>query len=287
MRRDPLVQLPAALTAPVASAAPATCSAWTAARPRRSPPCSTCKTTCSPRPRGPEQSRLRRRGGHGRGAARGGRRGASERGHRTAGAQRGGARGRRDRHRGDRGAPGRERPSTWIVVNDVVAAWAAATGAGPGVAAISGTGSNVFGVGPDSRTWRAGGWGHLLGDEGSGYWLGVALDPGGAARSRPIGPGDGARRRGDRVLRRAERGGAGGPRLLRAAHQEPDSRVRDRDGRARAQRRQRGARSSMSARRRSRPADRGGHPRDRPGRRRAAPRTATATARARRRSPSG
>ncbi len=67
----------------------------------------------------------------------------------------------------------RARGGTWIVVNDVVAAWAAATGAGPGVAAISGTGSNVFGVGPRGRTWRAGGWGHLLGDEGSGYWLGL------------------------------------------------------------------------------------------------------------------
>lgn len=66
--------------------------------------------------------------------------------------------------------PGRER---WIVVNDVVGAWATATGVGPGVAVISGTGSNVFGVGPDGRAWRAGGWGHLLGDEGSGYWLGV------------------------------------------------------------------------------------------------------------------
>lgn len=64
----------------------------------------------------------------------------------------------------------------WIVVNDVVAAWAAATGGGPGVAAIAGTGSNVFGVnldGGETRPWRAGGWGHLLGDEGSGYWLGV------------------------------------------------------------------------------------------------------------------
>ena len=65
------------------------------------------------------------------------------------------------------------RSEAWTVVNDVVAAWAAATGAGPGVAAISGTGSNVFGVGPEGRTWRAGGWGHLLGDEGSGYWLGA------------------------------------------------------------------------------------------------------------------
>jgi N-acetylglucosamine kinase-like BadF-type ATPase len=61
----------------------------------------------------------------------------------------------------------------WIVVNDVVAAWAAATGARAGVGVISGTGSNVFGVSTDGRVWRAGGWGHLLGDEGSGYWLGI------------------------------------------------------------------------------------------------------------------
>ena len=71
--------------------------------------------------------------------------------------------------RGVHGA-GREE---WVVVNDVVAAWAAATGARPGVGAIAGTGSNVFGVGHDGRSWRVGGWGHVLGDEGSGYWLGV------------------------------------------------------------------------------------------------------------------
>ena len=65
------------------------------------------------------------------------------------------------------------RPKTWVVVNDVVGAWAAATGAQPGVGAISGTGSNVFGVGAGGSTWRAGGWGHLLGDEGSGYRLAV------------------------------------------------------------------------------------------------------------------
>lgn len=64
-------------------------------------------------------------------------------------------------------------PESWIVVNDVVGAWATATGASPGVAVISGTGSNVFGVGADGRCWRAGGWGHVLGDEGSGYWIGV------------------------------------------------------------------------------------------------------------------
>jgi glucosamine kinase len=65
------------------------------------------------------------------------------------------------------------RSGEWILVNDVVSAWATATDARPGVGVISGTGSNVFGVGPDGRSWRAGGWGHLLGDEGSGYWLGA------------------------------------------------------------------------------------------------------------------
>jgi glucosamine kinase len=68
------------------------------------------------------------------------------------------------------------RSGEWILVNDVVSAWATATGARPGVGVISGTGSNVFGVGrvgSETRSWRAGGWGHLLGDEGSGYWLGA------------------------------------------------------------------------------------------------------------------
>ncbi len=60
----------------------------------------------------------------------------------------------------------------WIVVNDVVGAWATATGGAPGVGAISGTGSNVFGVGEAGNGWRTGGWGHVLGDEGSGFWLG-------------------------------------------------------------------------------------------------------------------
>lgn len=64
-------------------------------------------------------------------------------------------------------------PESWLVVNDVVGAWATATGTDPGLAVISGTGSNVFGVGADGRCWRAGGWGHVLGDEGSGYWIGV------------------------------------------------------------------------------------------------------------------
>ncbi len=87
-----------------------------------------------------------------------------------------------DRHLHGRLADRSSRPDArpvgedWIVVGDVVGAWATATGALPGVGVISGTGSNVFGVGlvgAEIRSWRAGGWGHLLGDEGSGYWLGA------------------------------------------------------------------------------------------------------------------
>jgi glucosamine kinase len=58
-------------------------------------------------------------------------------------------------------------------VNDVVTAWASGTWLEPGVGVISGTGSHVFGVNAAGECWRTGGWGHVLDDEGSGYWLGV------------------------------------------------------------------------------------------------------------------
>lgn len=41
-----------------------------------------------------------------------------------------------------------------------------------GIAVIAGTGSVVWGRSLDGSTARAGGWGFLLGDEGSGYWVG-------------------------------------------------------------------------------------------------------------------
>jgi glucosamine kinase len=50
----------------------------------------------------------------------------------------------------------------------------AAAGLDTGVALIAGTGSVAWGARADGATARAGGWGHLLGDEGSGYR--VALD---------------------------------------------------------------------------------------------------------------
>ena len=48
----------------------------------------------------------------------------------------------------------------------------AAGGASTGVAVIAGTGSAAWGTNGRGGEARAGGWGYLLGDEGSGYWLG-------------------------------------------------------------------------------------------------------------------
>ena len=48
----------------------------------------------------------------------------------------------------------------------------AAGRASTGVAVIAGTGSAAWGRNAEGGEARAGGWGYLLGDEGSGYWLG-------------------------------------------------------------------------------------------------------------------
>ena len=62
-----------------------------------------------------------------------------------------------------------------LFVNDVVAAWATVASGAPAIAVISGTGSNSLGVDERHRARRAGGWGHVFGDEGSGHWLGREL----------------------------------------------------------------------------------------------------------------
>jgi N-acetylglucosamine kinase-like BadF-type ATPase len=59
------------------------------------------------------------------------------------------------------------------VVGDEVIALDAAFKGGPGILQIAGTGSNTIGRAPDGSRESAGGWSSRLGDEGSGYWIGL------------------------------------------------------------------------------------------------------------------
>jgi len=58
------------------------------------------------------------------------------------------------------------------VDSDAMVALAGAFGTGPGIIVISGTGAICFGKNSKGTIVRAGGWGYLLGDEGSGYFIG-------------------------------------------------------------------------------------------------------------------
>ncbi|HEX6940025.1 MAG TPA: BadF/BadG/BcrA/BcrD ATPase family protein [Longimicrobiales bacterium] len=60
------------------------------------------------------------------------------------------------------------------VTSDADAAFHDAFGDAPGILLIAGTGSIALGRAADGHAARAGGWGALLGDEGSGYALGLA-----------------------------------------------------------------------------------------------------------------
>jgi N-acetylglucosamine kinase-like BadF-type ATPase len=42
-----------------------------------------------------------------------------------------------------------------------------------GIVLIAGTGSSCYGRSDDGRSWLAGGWGHVLDDVGSSYWMGL------------------------------------------------------------------------------------------------------------------
>jgi N-acetylglucosamine kinase-like BadF-type ATPase len=59
-----------------------------------------------------------------------------------------------------------------LVVNDALVALVAGVGRAPGIVVLSGTGSIVYGRNAQGDAARAGGWGHVIGDEGSGYWIG-------------------------------------------------------------------------------------------------------------------
>lgn len=60
-----------------------------------------------------------------------------------------------------------------LVVNDALIALVAGVGSdAPGAVLVCGTGSIAYARNAQGLAARAGGWGHILGDEGSGYWIG-------------------------------------------------------------------------------------------------------------------
>jgi glucosamine kinase len=67
-----------------------------------------------------------------------------------------------------------ELAETVHVGTDATAAFHDAFGDGAGILLISGTGSSAVGCGSDGSTISVGGWGDLLGDEGSGYAMGMS-----------------------------------------------------------------------------------------------------------------
>jgi N-acetylglucosamine kinase-like BadF-type ATPase len=62
--------------------------------------------------------------------------------------------------------------ATILIVNDALIALQAGIGDAPGIVIVSGTGSIAYGRNVRGEAARAGGWGYVLGDEGSGYWIG-------------------------------------------------------------------------------------------------------------------
>jgi len=74
------------------------------------------------------------------------------------------------------------------IVNDAEIALVAGAPEGHGIVLVSGTGSIAYGVDPSGRSARSGGWGYLLGDEGSAFWLGHAAVRAGIRAADGRGP---------------------------------------------------------------------------------------------------
>lgn len=70
----------------------------------------------------------------------------------------------------ERAAPG----APAALASDVEIALVGAHGARYGILVLSGTGSSACGVGAAGELIQIGGWGYLIGDEGSGFWIGRA-----------------------------------------------------------------------------------------------------------------
>lgn len=69
------------------------------------------------------------------------------------------------------GMIGRRAPGARVVIAHDTRLILATPGFDTGIAVICGTGSVAWGRNAAGQTARAGGWGYLLGDEGSGYWV--------------------------------------------------------------------------------------------------------------------
>lgn len=64
-------------------------------------------------------------------------------------------------------------PSKTIICNDTRIGLAAGSSSGNGIMIICGTGSNCFGINEKGKEAKANGWDYILGDEGSGYEVGI------------------------------------------------------------------------------------------------------------------
>ncbi|BCL36298.1 N-acetylglucosamine kinase [Nostoc sp. MS1] len=65
-------------------------------------------------------------------------------------------------------------PSNIVICNDALIALVGGIGHSVGIVAAVGTGSIIFGQNQQGETKRVGGWGYILGDEGSAYKIAVA-----------------------------------------------------------------------------------------------------------------
>jgi N-acetylglucosamine kinase-like BadF-type ATPase len=60
-----------------------------------------------------------------------------------------------------------------VIDSDIYSAWVGASLGRPGIVLSVGTGSIAMGGDENGHIFRAGGWGNILGDEGSAYWIGL------------------------------------------------------------------------------------------------------------------
>ena len=59
-----------------------------------------------------------------------------------------------------------------VLENDAFGALMSVRGKFSGNVLAAGTGTVALGVNPEGKVFRVGGWGHIIGDQGSGYDIG-------------------------------------------------------------------------------------------------------------------